>query len=118
MPRTEENAASNPFQITILHQTKSKYKQVASSLMLTSSLMSHKQKINKLRQERHDQLPFHSPSTLLTANRLTIDRRQHEDVSEKDYSNIQELKHLARKLEQENIVKLGKENETSEYCES
>lgn len=30
--------------------------------------------------------------------------------SEREYSNIQELKHRARKLEEEQVVKLGKEN--------
>lgn len=36
----------------ILHETKTKYRQLATSLLLTSSLMSHKQKINKQRQEQ------------------------------------------------------------------
>ena len=95
----------------IMQQTKAKFRQMASSLLLTSSIFSSKQKVHKLRQEQNDNNNQRgSPSALLTSNRLNIEQKTSDNIPNKVFSNIQELKHLARKLDQEQIIKLGKEN--------
>jgi DNA-binding Xre family transcriptional regulator len=43
--KNDENRIS-----AILHNTKQKYNELATSLVLTSSLISHKNKIHKIRQ--------------------------------------------------------------------
>ena len=58
---------------TIVQPTKVKFRQIASSLLLTSSLITSKHKINKLRQEQNDHSNQRgTPSALLTTNRVNI----------------------------------------------
>lgn len=86
---------------SILHQTKDKYRELASSLMLTSSLMSHKQKINK---HRHDQIqPDHkifSSNEVLITNKIGFFSSGKEQLIEANtsLSNIDQLKCHAKML--------------------
>ncbi len=60
---------------SILHQTKDKHRQLAASLLLTSSLMNHKQKINKMRQDKQESsIGLHPTSykELLKANKINF----------------------------------------------
>ena len=81
-----------------------------ASILLASSLLNHKQKRNRHRPHFREKSFESDHSALLTTNKLNIDRREQYSLVEKDYSNIQELKHLASRLDEDNVIKLGKEN--------
>lgn len=57
----------------ILHHTKEKHRQLGASLLLTSSLISHKQKIAQHRQEQIDTRPLGNlPLNLLKTSKINI----------------------------------------------
>lgn len=51
-PLTDENRPPSEPAFTILHHSKHKNKQLSSNLMLTSTLLNNKTKINKIRMQR------------------------------------------------------------------
>lgn len=103
-----EGNDSNKFN-TILHDTKEKYKQLTSSLVLTSTLISQKNKIYKIRLENNQKKAQIKSNEeyehLLTANKINIEK---DKTQEDPTSNLKKLKEHAQILEEENILSLGK----------
>ncbi len=105
-------AEPSPTHHPVLPQPRDRHRTLTAALLLTSALISGNQKISRQRQDQITLNPPMPRHQTLTANRISsVDPKTTDNPA---ISNIDQLKMHARILDEDDVLKLGKENEVVE----